>query len=98
MSYLDLMSESSNPIRIGESSGVRIEEDDCLEAGELGVVHLNVAERVDQFGHHPHADVVNDGVLRKMENEENVVCQGTFTLFSDGGSIIHIIKKHKRED
>ena len=92
MYYLDLMSEPSNPVRVGESSRVRIEEDDCLEAGKLGVVHLNVAERVDKFGHHPHADVVNDGVLRKRENEENVVCQETFALFSDGGSIIHIIK------
>ena len=95
MYYLDLMSEPSNPVRVCESSGVRIEEDDCLEAGELGVVHLNVADRVDQLGHHPHADVVNDGVLREMENEENVVCQCTFTLFCDGGSIIHIIKNTK---
>jgi hypothetical protein len=38
---------------------------------------------------------VNDGVLREMENEENVVCQCTFTLFCDGGSIIHIIKNTK---
>ena len=70
MCNLNLMSQSSDPVRIGEASGVRIEEDDGLEAGELRVVHLNVAERVDQFGHDPHPDVVHDGVLEKRRTKK----------------------------
>ena len=42
---------------------MRVKEDNCLEAGELGVVHLDGFEWGHELVHDPHPDVPDHSVL-----------------------------------
>ena len=67
--YLDLVPQSSDAIGVSQAPGVGVKEYDGLEASELGIVHLDLPERLDQLRHDPHANVVDNSILEKVQQE-----------------------------
>ena len=68
----------SNPL-------TRIEEDDGLETGELGVVDLHVPERADQLLQDPVGDACDVGLLA-VAGDDVVVAQQEDVLQGQGAA------------